>query len=203
MRLSVQRRGRQPRLRGLRPERARPADALQARRGVSVVLVGKVQAGDVHYPRVLLAVHPARSHPQPAAGQGRVRAAGHLRDARIQHHGLPLPGRALQRKPGTLLDLVATAETAAAEDAGGATQDSGEAPAEAAAGDPARADGRRAGRAQPVQPAAADGEVAAEAVAVVFEEQTEADVVVETPDAEAQAGEEEAGFDRRAGASQT
>ena len=54
-----------------------------------------------HHPGVLLRVHPARADQPAAAAQEPMRAAGHLGDPGIQHHGVPLHVRALQREPGT------------------------------------------------------------------------------------------------------
>jgi hypothetical protein len=51
---------------------------------------------DINDPRVLLPVHPPRPDHQPVDGEGRVRNAGHLRDPRIEHHGLSLRLGSLQ-----------------------------------------------------------------------------------------------------------
>ena len=53
-----------------------------------------------HHPRVLLRVHPARAHQRAAAAQEPLRAAGHLGDPGVEHHGVPLHVRTLQRQSG-------------------------------------------------------------------------------------------------------
>lgn len=86
----------QPDLHGLRRDPGGPAQLLQAWRGLPVVLVAEVCQRDLDHPGMLLPVDPARADRQPADGQVRLRDPGHFRDARLEHHGLPLRQRPLQ-----------------------------------------------------------------------------------------------------------
>lgn len=98
MRQPLLRRFRQSVLHGLRRDQVRSTELLQGGRGVPLVLVAEVGERNLDDPGMLLAHDPPRADHQPADGQVRLRNAGHLGDARLEHYGLPLRFGPVQRK---------------------------------------------------------------------------------------------------------